>query len=63
MNILDRVRAVLMRRELARLQAADRELREGRTTHDMMVKIIEDTTRIVELQNKIRAIEIGRAHV
>jgi len=47
-----------MRRELASLQSADHAERDqAQTTNDMMIHIIERTTRIVELQNKIRALE------
>lgn len=58
MTILDRIRVAFLRRELAALKSADRASRNAaQTTHDMMIQIIEDTTRIVELENRIRALE------
>ena len=58
MNILDRIRVALMRREVASLRAVDRaERNQVRTTINMMLHMVERTTRIVELENRIREIE------
>jgi len=58
MNILDRVRVALLRRELATLRAADRvERDQAQTTDDMMRHVVKRAARIVELQNRVRAIE------
>jgi hypothetical protein len=57
-SVLDRVRAALLRRELASLQSADHAERDQAfTTDDMMAHIVDRATRIVKLQNRIRELE------